>query len=496
MPGRVPKIIYPERAGRYRFQGGGSGFSDNSMAATLDSHKLKRMRRSHEIGVVEEKVPDFSEIERYMRETPIEITSHTPQDLDDSQLVLSDDISAEDYQIQLIEKHKSIGTTIQQIGYDAAFHLPQFFGIEIDCICQEPRTRASIAHDLSSHPFNFDPTAGNQLHQGTKLQFRPTSYGDRTRGNWKIKPDYQNIKSTSGEKVKSFQVVSPVLTTDASHGGSPITALQTIDVVIRMLTDIGITTDPSCGLHFHVDISTLDTSQLRQFVKRYIESMRQVSSTLVPMDRFIGSPEGLFLPNATVEEVDDTTSLVDLIQLINPGPGGRFASLNLTNLINRIPRRQETVEFRGHHAILDTTAIVTWGALCSSTVYCEPVSEHPISYLSTLPESVAYYFARRSDDLKRLHTQYASNLLENESSNQLATRQSSDKLLSYQHGPLDVISPRQAALKEAFPLQTSGELIKSIDSDVRVVGDDMTGPVKKGISYVPDDPFDPLPPMG
>eukprot|EP01060_Flectonema_neradi_P034416 TRINITY_DN6037_c0_g1_i5.p1 TRINITY_DN6037_c0_g1~~TRINITY_DN6037_c0_g1_i5.p1 ORF type:complete len:434 (+),score=70.88 TRINITY_DN6037_c0_g1_i5:2258-3559(+) len=410
-----------------------------------------------------------------------------------TELLAPTDVTPIDFQLMLIEKHKSLGTTIQQIGHEAAYHLPQYFGIEIDCITYEPRTRASIAQELSSHPFNFDPSAGNQMHQGTKLQFRPTSYNDRSHGSWKVKPDYQNLSSKSGEKVKSFQIVSPILTTDPSQGASPVTALQTIDVVVRMLKDIGVYTDPSCGFHFHIDISTLDTAQLRQFVRRYLHSMRDINSTLIPMDRFTASPEGLFLPDATEDEIDDSTSLTDLVQLVNPGTVGRFASLNLTNLLNRPPFRQETAEFRSHHAILDTTAIVSWGALCNSITCDEPVGNHPISYLSTLPESVQYYFARRASDLRLLHTQYAANLLGGGSS-QLAKHQPS-QMLSYQHGPRDIITPRQAALKRAFPLQTSGDLLKSVDNDVQISGGEAGSGINPNRSYIPDDPFDPLPPM-
>eukprot|EP00754_Rhynchopus_humris_P049879 Rhum_TRINITY_DN8630_c0_g1::Rhum_TRINITY_DN8630_c0_g1_i1::g.29109::m.29109 len=327
------------------------------------------------------------------------------------------------------------------------------FGVEIDCILDEPMTRATIAHDLTHHSLNHNPygTRGGATPTdlSSKFQFYPTDYSDRALwGQWKIKPDYTHVKSCSGEKIKSFQLVSPVLTTE-----NPAAVHHALSTVFMMLRSMGVRTDPTGGMHVHLDVSDKTTAELVSFTQRWVRLEAGVD-TLVPADRLRHSVEAL-ASNAllvssaaasaaaeTAAYLEEARSVGELVARFNPT--GRFAKVNLTNLLLRAPHGQETIEFRCHHAVLDPVAVMCFVGLAASVLHnplqisaesvAAAAAERPPPAQGTKTKkgkkrgrkasafdelmahvpSVAlrnYYVARRGD-VRALHESYARNVLQ------------------------------------------------------------------------------------
>ena len=330
------------------------------------------------------------------------------------------------------------------------------FGVEIDCILDEPMTRATVAHDLTNHSLNHNPYGARggatPTDLSSKFQFYPTDYSDRALwGQWKIKPDYTHVKSCSGEKIKSFQLVSPVLTTE-----NPAAVHHSLSTVFMMLRSMGVRTDPTGGMHVHLDVSGKTTAELVDFTQRWVRLEAGVDA-LIPADRLRHSVEALAsnallvssAATAAAEEtaayLEEARSVGELVARFNPT--GRFAKVNLTNLLLRAPHGQETVEFRCHHAVLDPVAVMCFVGLAASVLHnplqitAESVAAAAAAAADGLPPaqskkmrkgkkrgrkasafdelmahvpSVAlrsYYVARRGD-VRALHASYARNVLQ------------------------------------------------------------------------------------
>eukprot|EP01063_Lacrimia_lanifica_P011167 TRINITY_DN17963_c0_g1_i1.p1 TRINITY_DN17963_c0_g1~~TRINITY_DN17963_c0_g1_i1.p1 ORF type:complete len:617 (+),score=160.15 TRINITY_DN17963_c0_g1_i1:95-1945(+) len=490
------------------------------------------------------------------------------------------------------------------------------FGIEIDCVLDEPMTRATVAHDLTNHSFNHDPYQ-RLPHEITRMQFVPTDYSDRTGHNWwKVKPDYHHIKSTSGQKVKSFQLVSPVLST-----ANPRAALHRITTAVAMARDIGARTHPSGGLHLHINVAHMSILELKRALWRLL-ALEQGLDQLVPIDRLQFGDDELASNRMLLEAaaagadspralLDGAANIPDLVRRVCPT--GRFAKVNLTNLLLQGVHKRDTIELRAHHAVLDPTAVAVWVGLaarmCSPFAPTLPGVDDAAAFptprnawraLDTLLAPSPFlqsYVRTRRKEIRRLHAAYQRNTISHlEASGGWAagagllpgvaplalpgalsgagsraqqetqappaitpsagkalqplprsgrqrslsvvrnrrrcpTRQvtqllsnpalvsglmrerraalvdsgavlktANGDLLSYRHGALTDIAPRDAAKREAFPIITSGAIVRSVDSDAteqfQAASQHNNGISKENRNFVPDaDPLDPVTPQ-
>ena len=299
-----------------------------------------------------------------------------------------------------------------------SLRLARRFGFELDCIVDEPITRATLAHDLNTSSLNHNPHAlgGSRPTDVTnRFSFIPTKYSDKRRdGSWKVKPDYFHMHSRFDEKVKSFQIVSPPLDCGDVHE-----VMHSLHTVITMLKTLGVRCDPSCGLHIHLDVGHMDLEGLQTFMKVW-NSVEEGVDELVPIDRIVHSVEGLASNKAVVQHSEEVRSVEDLVRKYNPT--GRFAKVNLTNLVLPAPYHQETVEFRFHHAVLDPTAIMCCAGLAGAILYNPHHStlenfkkiKTPFAKLLSLapPGPFATYLQQRRTDVKQLHLTYFKNILE------------------------------------------------------------------------------------
>eukprot|EP01059_Diplonema_ambulator_P022812 TRINITY_DN38152_c0_g1_i1.p1 TRINITY_DN38152_c0_g1~~TRINITY_DN38152_c0_g1_i1.p1 ORF type:complete len:479 (+),score=105.82 TRINITY_DN38152_c0_g1_i1:43-1479(+) len=397
------------------------------------------------------------------------------------------------------------------------------FGFEVDCISDEPMTRAGIAEMLTGMGGNQNPFGAHGPHALTKTIFHPCGYSDRTKnGWWKIKPDYLFLNSKPGEKTMSFQLVSPVLSTS-----NPAQAYFTISTVCNLLKQAGFRTDPCGGLHVHIDASELTMHQLRCAVWNFLRYDRGMG-LLIPKDRLMFPFEGLLSPNPQEPSILDSNNIMDLVAAVNPGgPMGRFRRMNLTNFLLDEPFRQETIEIRSHHAVLDPLAVMSWARLCEAVVnegiekamldpgsveFAEfrelPKNFHLKRLKEILPDDLKEYYTYRRAAVRHLHETYDRNRVSHiaqsgtglvaageslptvfDTSSVRKTLEttllvpSQSGLLTYRHGPLSKVAPRSAMMRELFPITEQGDLLRSTDSDV--VLDNET-------AYVPGDPMDPM----
>eukprot|EP01064_Diplonema_japonicum_P030427 TRINITY_DN5179_c2_g1_i1.p1 TRINITY_DN5179_c2_g1~~TRINITY_DN5179_c2_g1_i1.p1 ORF type:complete len:501 (+),score=48.41 TRINITY_DN5179_c2_g1_i1:51-1505(+) len=396
---------------------------------------------------------------------------------------------------------------------------PVKFGFEIDCISDEPMTRADIASSLNSHSLNQNPFNAHGPHALTKFQFHPVGYNDRSvNGWWKIKPDYLFMTSKSGQKTKTFQLVSPPMT--LSHYNR---SLHTISLITSMMKNLSFRTDPCAGMHVHIDVADLSIKELRCVAWNFLRFQKGMD-LLIPKDRILQPFEGVLSDNEPNPEILNAKNVQELVELTNPGKLGRFNKLNLTNLTRKVPFRQETIEIRSHHAVLDPQAIASWVELCDTIVddgvryatmnassdeflaFSKAPSNFQLKNLKKiLPKHLHQYYTNRRAAVRYLHNTYDANrvkVLEGRFSGgtdvvpaeiksvlqDTLVLPSPSGLLTYRHGPLKNISPRSAAMRELFPIQETGSIVRTTETDLNV-----SGPGEKGEAFVADDPMDPMP---
>ena len=119
------------------------------------------------------------------------------------------------------------------------------FGIEIETIGAD---RATVADAIRS------VVGGTVQHTGTPYCYDPHDVIAADGRRWRVMAD----SSLSADKPRQAEVVSPILTCDD---------IETLQRVVRAIRRAGARTDPSCGIHIHVDAAPFDARALRNLVK-------------------------------------------------------------------------------------------------------------------------------------------------------------------------------------------------------------------------------------
>lgn len=173
-------------------------------------------------------------------------------------------------------------------------------------------------------------------------------YNHETRATWKIVSD----GSISG--TNPFELVSPPL---CGQDGA-----RQIEIVCRVLNDLGVQVNHSCGLHVHHGANDLTLNDWQNLAKLYLK-YEATLDTLLPVSRRAGQNQfcaALRTQFSSLDEafriIDRATTLEALADLLCRRV--RYYTLNLMAFW-----RHGTVEVRHHSGTIDAAKILHWVSL-------------------------------------------------------------------------------------------------------------------------------------
>lgn len=150
----------------------------------------------------------------------------------------------------------------------------------------------------------------------------------------------------------SMELVSPVLDTDDASN------LRTIRKVCSTLQDMGAFVNRSCGLHVHVDASTLNVEEIKTVFHRYTK-FESTIDLMVPTNRRGDNVYYTKGGSSVVTSVENCQTMAAL-QRVLPD---RYYKVNLQSL-----GKHNTIEFRQHSGSINGDTILNWVDFVSSFV--------------------------------------------------------------------------------------------------------------------------------
>lgn len=211
------------------------------------------------------------------------------------------------------------------------------YGVEIEFIAPPGNTRASVAAKIDA--------AGVPCYDA-----RYTHTLDRQR--WKIVSD-GSLTSMNMPGGEGMELVSPPSTEE--HFGQ-------IEIISRVLTELGCIVNRTCGLHVHIGARNISVPALKKLAALYVENERIIDQLLPPSRR--GNT------NAYCGSVASRANLADLSRATNVNgiaaavhQNNRYVKLNFTAFW-----KHGTVEFRHHSGTIDGAKITKWILFCSKMV--------------------------------------------------------------------------------------------------------------------------------
>ena len=229
------------------------------------------------------------------------------------------------------------------------------FGMELEMSVSGHLSRDTIAKALS--------------HDGIVFENVDSNWSDvkRTSQNWKLVDDGSLICNPSQPNCNKFELVSPVLQSEAG--------LRIVSKVLQRLSNVGVTVNRSMGFHVHFDVgkySIYDVIKICQLFVKYEKAM----DSMLPFSRRTGSANSDKFFNSNMKlamevlgkneegvlaALGSCKNYHDIAEVMNPSKSTlqdrRYFKLNLQNLITE---RQCTIEFRQHSATADYDKVDAW----------------------------------------------------------------------------------------------------------------------------------------
>jgi len=181
------------------------------------------------------------------------------------------------------------------------------------------------------------------------------SYGHAVSSTWKIVSD---ASLNGGDNM--MELVSPIL--EGSDG------LSTIKRVCKVVNQLGVTVNNSCGLHVHVDARGSSVLNVANLLRLWAKYEAASFDCLAPSRRNSRWAKTIF--NGDLSE-----SYARIARAVREARGAsvesfiwrfatdRYLSLNLTSYM-----RHGSVEFRAHQGTTDADKICAWVEACVATV--------------------------------------------------------------------------------------------------------------------------------
>lgn len=171
--------------------------------------------------------------------------------------------------------------------------------------------------------------------KAVQIKVYAESYNHNTKKHWKIVPD----GSVSG----GFEVVSPILKGEAG--------IDEAEIVARALEDAGAYANRTCGFHVHFDANGMNTSHIKNIVRRYAAHEAEIDA-FMPKSRRGNTNQYCQSLNGLLGQAFETAATTE--QLVNHQPS-RYYKVNLKSF-----QRHGTIEFRQHSGTVNAMKVSNW----------------------------------------------------------------------------------------------------------------------------------------
>lgn len=176
-------------------------------------------------------------------------------------------------------------------------------------------------------------------------------YNHNRSNHWKIVSD-ASVRNNQGNH--GAELVSPPLTATEMKAQ--------LEIVCRVLNQMGMSVNKTCGIHIHHDARDFDINVFKNLYAMYIR-FETALDTLLPESRRADNNQycrGFHNNQASLfNSIRQARNVNDILNLF----GSRYMKLNIQSY-----QRHGTVEFRQHSGSIDFTKIWNWAVLTSSMI--------------------------------------------------------------------------------------------------------------------------------
>lgn len=215
------------------------------------------------------------------------------------------------------------------------------FGVELETVNSMGVTHEMVARALRD--------AG--------LNARTSNYSGSDTGAWLVKSDGSLTGGTG------IEITSPALSGEAG-----LNALRT---ACRILNELGLTVNRSCGTHVHHDAADLTVDEIKRFVSGWSRNQQIVDGLVAPSRRNGAAYYARPLSSLEVATVQRATTLAQ----IRSTSIDRYRTLNL-----RAYGKFGTLEIRQHQGTISFAKIAAWVALGQAFIDSAIVGEIPATH--------------------------------------------------------------------------------------------------------------------
>lgn len=170
--------------------------------------------------------------------------------------------------------------------------------------------------------------------------------------NWQPVGD-GSIQHFNSDVERSYEFVSPIL--------QGINGIQNIETFLKMLESNWYHANSTCGLHVHVDISDLSSTEIVNVIIAYAKHEHTIDSWVHPARRTNNNTYCRSIVQFVKDlESQDWSSVPKRdLSIFSDVFNTRFSKLNLSAI-----RKHGTVEFRQFHGSVNPDEIIPWIVFC------------------------------------------------------------------------------------------------------------------------------------
>lgn len=255
--------------------------------------------------------------------------------------------------------------------------------------------------------FGVDRLAVVNALQNAGIAVEWMGYSHETTPHWKLVMD-SSVTSMGTGASRGLELVSPPLT--------EAEMMRQLEIVCRVLNEIGAKVDRTCGLHVHHHIDDFTVENVKKLYRLYFKHALAIEAIMPKSRRASSNPRYCRgITEQMLRQLEECQTIQDIA-----GAFSRYHVINMTAYLN-----YGTVEFRQHSGTIDFTKIANWLKITQALVatakrakQVKPLSEaakqtawgREIAMIRELglrgTEQSAYYIARKKDFAELNRTAY------------------------------------------------------------------------------------------